>query len=898
MTAVSCKRSCLQDLLKDRSRSQPHHRAIFFYSLGNTSTPTELSYSDLYIQAKKNVCIIRSLVEFREGHPILIHYNNHYDTILWFWSVLLAKGLPVISTPFSNIDQYRQSHLQHLSSLLESPICITSNDLLSEFDGTHTLAIYTKETLVRSNPQAHNGEIAGTNGNVDDDEGLINGRGGGSYAEIDGTTTAFLMLTSGSTGNAKAVCLSHRQVLASVKGKASARPMPQGRPLLNWTGLDHVASLVEIHILALWEDVGQIHVHAADMTASPMLFLDLLSRHHVARSFAPNFFLAKLVSAIENSDHHEDKWDLSGLSMINSGGEANNVQTCAAVSRLLEMHGAPRNVIVPGFGMTETCAGAIFNLSCPEYDVGNSYEVSSLGRCVEGIEMRVTVATPEGGSIIAVPDEIGNLELRGDVVFERYYRDPVATAGAFTSNHWFITGDQACIDGNGHLRLTGRTTDVTNLNGVKIPSSEIQSAIEQALGQTVARVLSFPSKGPDSEQIIVTYIPNQWPIPTEELVETDRVVKQACVMCSGHLPLVFALSQESVSLLPTSTLGKVSRSRMRSLFEMGVFQRDVDLHAKAVHLYKKSRQKTGVPSDEFSVGLAKDFADTLGLDSATFDTEASLFELGCTSMDLIKLRYRIESRLSLAMPVIMLMKHPTVQSLSLALRPSSSQDNNSSIQIEKDDYDPVIVMSSAGTKAPLWLIHPGVGEVLVFVGLAQHLKEDSRPIYALRARGFEPNQERFRSIDETVQTYVKAIRGRQPRGPYAIAGYSYGAMLAFEVAKRLESEDGGGSVRFLGSFNLPPHIKSRMRHLNWNMCLLHLAYFLGLITEESADRCEDAGFRAIISRDEVINLVLEMADRSRMEELQLGKPELTRWADVAFGLQVSTMHLFTTCNHS
>lgn len=55
------------------------------------------------------------------------------------------------------------------------------------------------------------------------------------------------------------------------------------------------------------------------------------------------------------------------------------------------------------------------------------------------------------------------------------------------------------------------------------------------------------------------------------------------------------------------------------------------------------------------------------------------------------------------------------------------------------------------------------------------------------------------------------MRKRQPKGPYAIAGYSYGAMLAFEVSKRLEAD--GDQVRYCGSWKLPPHIKERMRQL-------------------------------------------------------------------------------------
>ncbi|KAJ3542094.1 hypothetical protein NM208_g4283 [Fusarium decemcellulare] len=184
----------------------------------------------------------------------------------------------------------------------------------------------------------------------------------------------------------------------------------------------------------------------------------------------------------------------------------------------------------------------------------------------------------------------------------------------------------------------------------------------------------------------------------------------------------------------------------------------------------------------------------------------------------------------------------------------------------------------------MWLVHSGVGEVFVFVGLAQHIQVDNRPMYALRARGFEPSQENFRSISEAVVTYVSEIRRRQPQGPYALAGYSYGTMLAFEIAKSLES--GGEEVGFLGSFNLPPHIKTRMRQLSWNMCILHLAQFLGLITESRVEGVltGDSGYLDA-STAAALAHVLDIADMTRMRELGLGSRELARWADVAHGLQ-------------
>ncbi|KAF4633294.1 hypothetical protein G7Y89_g4830 [Cudoniella acicularis] len=861
--------NCLQDVLRDRTELRPSQHLIF-YPLGNTSTPKEIPYSTLYAQAKKNSVLIRSLEGFEEGRPVLLHLNDHWDTILWFWAVLLANGLPVLDSPFSNVDHHRHKHIKGLSDLLESPICITRAESLHLFDGSHTMRLHAVESLLATQGLEH---------------------GDGSYPSrrryISGihqsAAPALLMLTSGSTGSAKAVRLTHKQVLAAVAGKASVRPLPSNRPFLNWIGLDHVASLVEIHLQALWLGVDQVHVHAADVVSSPRTFLDLLSGHRVSRSFAPNFFLARLVSI---STPNEETWDLSSLVVLASGGEANDVNTCVAASTLLEKYGAPRNVITPGFGMTETCAGAIFNLECPDYDVANGRSVASLGKCMRGMEMCVTVTVTIGEGItstrLASPNEPGDLEVRGEVVFDGYYRNPIANAQALTSEGWFRTGDQATVDSAGNLCLIGRVKDVININGVKMIAADVQTSIERALGHRVARLITFPSRASHTEQVTVAYVPREWPIRVEDVAEVDDLTVQACILSTASRPFIFSLQEQSLPLLPTSALGKISRAKMRYLFEAGVFDEDVNLHRQALGVVKNFRRDKmrPRPTNEAEESLISDFAETLGITSDTIDIniDTSVFDLGFTSMDLIRLKHRIDTRLGTTIPVIMLLKHTTARSLAVALNPDPELSEQPTPVVA--DYDPVVTFRSSGTKTPLWLVHPGVGEVLVFVGLAQHLADDDRPVYALRARGFEPGQPGFSSINEVVDTYAAAIRRRQPRGPYALAGYSYGTMLAFQIAKKLDM------VCFLGSFNLPPHIKSRMRQLNWNMCLLHLTYFLGLTTEAYADGVVvgEKGFRAM-SRKESLAQILSVVDSGRMEELGQSEQALARWADVAYGLQ-------------
>lgn len=155
-----------------------------------------------------------------------------------------------------------------------------------------------------------------------------------------------------------------------------------------------------------------------------------------------------------------------------------------------------------------------------------------------------------------------------------------------------------------------------------------------------------------------------------------------------------------------------------------------------------------------------------------------------------------------------------------------------------------------------------------------------RPFYALRARGFDPGEKPFESFAEMVRVYADAIRSRQPHGPYAIAGYSFGAAVAFEVARLLEAE--GERVDFLGSFNLPPHIKYRMDELDFVETAVNLAMFLDLVPERQA-KTLPAELRPLTRQEQLARLIA-LAAPHRLAELDLDLDRFAAWADLADGL--------------
>ena len=193
------------------------------------------------------------------------------------------------------------------------------------------------------------------------------------------------------------------------------------------------------------------------------------------------------------------------------------------------------------------------------------------------------------------------------------------------------------------------------------------------------------------------------------------------------------------------------------------------------------------------------------------------------------------------------------------------------------EYDPVVPLQLSGHKTPLFCVHPGTGDVLGYVNLAKYFANE-RPVYALKARGFDEGDECFRTFDDMVFSYADAIRRRQPRGPYAIAGYSYGGPVAFETAKVLESR--GEHVAFVGSIDMPPYLLYLYDSVG---CAVNLAFLLSLIDEKQAKELPDQ-LRAAKPAQDTCEYLWRIAARRRITELDLDLPKFRLWARVAESL--------------
>jgi acyl-CoA synthetase (AMP-forming)/AMP-acid ligase II/thioesterase domain-containing protein len=834
-------------------RAAESSAGITLYDDGEERTSKYVTYQELLRVASIKARQLESVPHAQRVNVVFLHFGSFQDSVEWFWAVVLAGLLPVVSTPLPIDQDRRLSHLKHVRDMLQQPVILTSDDLLDDFRDVDNIDLHSVDHFQTCQ---------------DEEDWKPAGR---DRSPLD---QAALMLTSGSSGNAKAVVLRHEQIVASVEGKSTFFETTATDIFLNWIGFDHVASVIETHMHALYLGAELVHVPATTVIADPLEFLRLVELHRVAYTFAPHFFLARLLLNIGSSADLQVKFDLSCLKHLISGGESNIVETAVALTETLQEHGLRLDFIRPGFGMTETCAGCIYSKSCPSYDSKKGNIFASLGVPVPGISMRIADAT--GCEVTC--GNIGDLQVNGKLVCREYFNNPTATAASYTTDGWFITGDRAYIDSNGNLNIAGREKESINLNGVKYFPNELETALENAhiVGLTSSYTVVFSYRPPKSqgEELCVVYHPTFDHKDIAKRVETASRIAFVVGMCTTcrprhiiPLPKIF---------LQKSALGKISRAKIKASFEDNLYAQYEDSKDVNIKKFKVARREDPATSAETTI--LNVVRDIVNVPEEELDVNNSIFDLGITSTDLFTLKRLLEKDLALIhpLPVGLLLTTPTIRGIASEVE---RLDQNHSAP-----YDPVVPLRSnpASGKTPLWLVHPGSGDVLVFVALAKHLSD--RTVYGLRTRGLNTSindSNYFTSIADIADCYVKNMILHQPHGPYAIAGYSLGSTVAFEIAKRLDVR--GHRVAFLGMLDSPPHMKGLIEHLGWNDVLLNVAYFLELIGEELSIGI-DADLHNL-SPEQALDYIITSAPKERLRTLAIDKERLKKLTDVtnAFG---------------
>ncbi len=542
----------------------------------------------------------------------------------------------------------------------------------------------------------------------------------------DPDAVALLLHTSGTTARPKLVPLTHRQLAASATNVALTLGLTPSDRCLNVMPLFHIHGLVAALLASLRA--------GASVACAPgfhqLHFFDWIDELTPTWYTAvPTMHAAVLARALD----HAETVGRHRLRFIRSSSAALPVPV---LDGLEATFGVP---VVEAYGMTEAAHQMASNPLPP-----GIRKPSTVGRA-SGPEIAVLDAD---GRVLG-QGEIGEVAVRGPNVFAGYEANPEANDAAF-SNGWFRTGDEGSLDDEGYLTLRGRLKEIINRGGEKISPLEIDDALlrHPAVRQAVTFSMDDPLLG---EEVAAAVVVDPGLAAGERELQDFVAQQLAPFKVPRHIVVV-----DEIPKGPTGKVQRIGLAERLGVAATGTTGERDDrppygfLEHELVAIWQSV---LGIPG----LGVADDFF-ALGGDSI----------LGAEAV--ARIRELVGDH---DLPLTSIVRAPTPAAMA--------HEIFAGIGVGRSG---IVPLQASGTRTPLFLVHPGDGDVLAYPVLARLLGPD-QPSYALRAHGIDDGRATPSSMPELAAEYVEAVREVQPHGPYALGGFCLGGPIAAEMANQL-----------------------------------------------------------------------------------------------------------------
>nr|WP_244306390.1 acetoacetate--CoA ligase [Paraburkholderia lacunae] len=374
----------------------------------------------------------------------------------------------------------------------------------------------------------------------------------------------------------------------------------------------------------------------------------------------------------------------------------------------------------------------------------------------------------------------------------------------------------------GSVRLHGRSDGLLNVRGINVGPGEIYRVLNDIPEVREAMVVQ------QHVRVAVTGNTAAAAASVESRVVLLLVLRDGCVLngalaarvrrdlarraSPAHVPDRIV----AVDALPVTHNGKPSEAAARNAVNglpagnAAALRNPACLEAIRTHPALHLAQREIPPPGETRESLEKHLQahwERL-FDFAPIDRNDNFFDLGGHSLLAARMLAEIRQTTGHAIPLATLMTTPTIARLAAAIDAYAQQPASS----------PILVQVRAGTGTPIFLAHSVSGSVMECLTLVNALRS-SRPVYGLQARGLDGEQPAHRRVEDMAASYVEQMRRVQPSGPYAIAGFSFGGLVAFEIAQQLRRA--GAEIELLCLLDTYVHedflpLRVRVRH-HWRL---------------------------------------------------------------------------------
>lgn len=581
---------------------------------------------------------------------------------------------------------------------------------------------------------------------------------------VTSDSLAYVLYTSGSTGQPKGVQIDHRNLVNLLYTMRAWPGMQPTDKLLSVTTISFDIVGVELFLPLLVG--GTVILADAETTRDGRLLLAALSQPGITHMQAtPATYRMLLASG----------WEAKLPLAVMCGGEP---MTNDLATKLLARSASVWNL----YGPTETTV----------YSIGKQIlatdEIITIGRPVQNTQVYLLDERQKPVTLGAV----GEIYIGGDGVSRRgYLNRPELTAERFVQNPFgagtlYRTGDLGKQLPSGEILCLGRMDHQVKIRGYRIELGEIENTLTNFPDIREAAVVVREDRS--GEKRLVAYVVpdaslNGASTPKEQTSAWKQSLRQ-------KLP-DYMVPAELVALpsLPVGPTGKIDRKAL------------AQLPLNGHQLIAASRAKT--PEETL---LLRVWSNVLGI--TDIGLQDSFFDLGGHSMLALQVMTQLEKETNRRLPLSTLFEYPTIESLAKLLHQDAQPTPLRSL----------VTIKAKGTKMPIYIVHGGGLNLLTFRGLVEHM-DTEQPIYGFQARGLDGLEEPLDNMDAIAADYLDELLEHNPNGPYALAGYSFGGYIALEMARQLKAI--GKTVKLLGMFdtNAEESVEGRpfLNRLAWRL---------------------------------------------------------------------------------
>uniref|UniRef100_UPI00286BF686 non-ribosomal peptide synthetase n=1 Tax=Chamaesiphon sp. OTE_20_metabat_361 TaxID=2964689 RepID=UPI00286BF686 len=608
---------------------------------------------------------------------------------------------------------------------------------------------------------------------------------------------AYVMYTSGSTGKPQGVQITIEQVKCYLQAIDEIVKIQADDVYLLSASFSFSSSVRQL-LLPLSHG-AKVIISSKDNNTNLASLIELIQTKKITIFDTVAAVWDSILVSIANLDGLQYQLMNSHLRVLIFSGGLLTPQLLARVRN--QFHNSP--AIVNVYGQTET-------IGVCAYPIPENFERT---------EGYVPVGAPYPHNQLYLLDEnnspvaagaVGELCIAGRSLARGYANNPQLNDRKFIPNPFtanpqerlYKTGDLARYLPDGNLEIIGRQDFQVKIRGMRVEIEEIETvlrqhpAVRQAAVVGKERTLSSTSAG---ERIIVSYIVPL--LATFELLNVRSFLKTK--LTDYAIPSAF----EILDTLPLTPNHKLDRHRLPAPSRKNLLPIP--------------------PRDELEQQLIQIWERALGVQPVGIND--NFFDLGGHSLIALQLFAHIEQIWHKRLSWGVLFESPTIAQLAEIIRQQTAPVTDSPL-----------VLLGAGTsrQPPLFCIHALGGTLFNYYDLVRRL--GNRAIYGLQSCGINGSQQPLNCVEDMASYYIKSIQTIQPQGPYLLVGYSFGGIVAFEMARQFAEM--GERVAFLGLVDIksPTVNKDTMSVRKW--LSFHYQELKKLQLKEQLEYCKEKIF--------------------------------------------------------